>query len=287
MAARGTDLHQPAGSPDGAPLSDRSRPAVSVVLPTYNRGPLISRSVRSVLDQTYEDFELIVIDDGSTDATMEEVARRARGDRRIRYIRLDHNRGAAAARNVGIRHATGRFIAFQDSDDEWLPAKLERHMRAFEACGSDVGVVYSDMQRILRDGTTAYHRSPKVVPGVLIDPTTRFYQVCKLGIQSTVIRRECFARLGGFNEEFPALEDLELFIRLSKHYRFHHLEAPLVRYYETDGLSKNIPAKLVARTLLLRLYQTDLERDDRAFVARESSSLHAAQHQSEGGSSAT
>jgi len=145
-----------------------------------------------------------------------------------------------------------------------------------------VGVVYSDMHRIRRDGTAEYHRSPDVAPGVLIDPSTRFYQVCKLGIQSTVIRRECLTLVGGFNEDFPALEDLELFIRLSQRCKFHHLRLPLVRYYETDGLSKNIAAKLVARTLLLRLYQKDLERDDSGFVAREVLSLRAVEPLREG-----
>ena len=113
----------------------------------------------------------------------------------------------------------------------------------------EVGVVYSDMERIHRDGTREYHRSPDVVRGRLIDPATGFYQVCKLGIQSTVIRRECLAAVGGFNEEFPALEDLELFVRLSTRFAFHHLPVPLVRYHETDGISQNMPAKLVAREL--------------------------------------
>ena len=252
-------------------------PAVSIVLPTYQRATLIGRSIRSVLEQTYEDFELIVVDDGSTDATEAEVARFR--DRRLRSLRLHVNRGAAAARNAGIRQATGRFLAFQDSDDEWLPAKLERHMRAFESSAPEVGVVYSDMWRIRRDGTTHYHRSPEVRPGVLIDPDTRFYQVCKLGIQSTVIRRPCVEAVGGFNEEFPALEDLELFVRLSQQFAFHHLHEPLVRYHDTDGLSRNMPAKLVARTLLLRLHESALERDDPAFVAMEAAALRAAQRQ--------
>lgn len=250
---------------------NRDHPTVSVVLPTYNRAELIDRSIRSVLQQTYEDFELIVVDDGSTDATA--AALQKLGDPRLRCIRLETNRGAAAARNVGIRHAAGRFIAFQDSDDEWVAENLELHMHVFETCAPEVGIVYSDMHRIRRDGSTDYHRSPTLVPGVLIDPSTRFYQVCKLGIQSSVIRRECFAQIGDFNEAFPALEDLELFIRLSRRYRFHHLQAPLVRYHETDGLSQNMPAKLVARTLLLELYRNDLERDDMAFVSDESASL--------------
>src|SRR5215218_7102231 len=96
-----------------------TEPAVSVVIPTYNRAPLLGRSIRSVLAQCYEDFEVIVVDDGSTDDTAEVVA--GFRDARVSYVRLARNTGAGAARNVGIRLARGGFLAFQDSDDEWMP----------------------------------------------------------------------------------------------------------------------------------------------------------------------
>lgn len=265
-------MTRPRSLPSRGPrAAGRIRPAVSIVLPTYNRAPLIGRAIRSVLAQSYGDFELIVVDDGSTDATMDRVTRFR--DRRQRRIRLGKNRGAGAARNAGIRAARGSFLAFQDSDDEWLPSKLERHMRVFARGESDVGVVYSDMRRIRSDGTREYHHSPAVVRGVLIDPATRFYQVCKIGIQAAVIRRECLDTVGGFNEAFPALEDLELFIRLSRRYAFHHLRLPLVRYYETDGLSQDMPAKIVARTLLVELYGDALKGESASFLLDESRAL--------------
>jgi glycosyltransferase involved in cell wall biosynthesis len=257
-----------------------SPPAVSIVLPTYNRRMLLGRAIRTVLQQSYADFELIVVDDGSTDRTMETLARFE--DRRIRCVRLDSNRGAAAARNVGIGVATAPLLAFQDSDDEWLPSKLDQQVRAFETCGPKVGVVYSDMARIWRDGSREYHRSPDVASGALINPDTRFYQVCRLGIQSTVIRRDCLADVGGFNEAFPALEDLELFVRLSRRYAFHHLRTPLVRYHDTEGgLSTNTAAKVVARRLLLELYRPELEREDPAFAREESAALLEAEARAE------
>jgi glycosyltransferase involved in cell wall biosynthesis len=255
--------------------------AVSVVLPTYNRAWCLARAIESVLRQTYRALELIVVDDGSTDDTPDVVS--AFSDPRIRYIRLARNRGAGAARNVGVRHATGRLLAFQDSDDEWLSANLELHLSTFEACAPEVAVVYSDMHRIHRDGRVRYHRSPTLVPGRLIDPVTRFYQVCSLGIQSTVIRRECFEAVGGFDEALPALEDLELFIRLSKRYRMRHLREPLVRYHETDGLSNDMAAKLIARRRLLDLYEAELLVVDPAFVAREAESLREAEQRHAGG----
>ncbi|HZS34172.1 MAG TPA: glycosyltransferase [Methylomirabilota bacterium] len=278
-AARATpsrhDVPRAGGQPAGRPASG-GPPTVTVVLPTYQRASTLERAIRSVLEQTYRDFELIVVDDGSTDGTGAALARVQ--DPRVVCIRLEANRGASAARNVGIRAARGQFLAFQDSDDEWLPSKLERHLAAFEAHGPEMGVVYSDMERIWQDGRREYHRSPAVVRGALIDPRTGFYQVCRLGIQSAVIRRECVAAVGGFDEAFPALEDLELFVRLSRRYAFHHLEVPLVRYYETPGgLSANLAAKLVARRLLLARYGPELEQVDLAFVRRESRTLQEAE----------
>ncbi|MFN8640988.1 MAG: glycosyltransferase family 2 protein [Candidatus Binatia bacterium] len=249
-------------------------PAVSIVLPTYQRGALVARAIGSVLAQTVTDFELLVVDDGSTDDTAAQVARVA--DRRVRYLRLDVNRGAGAARNVGIRQTRAPLLAFQDSDDEWLPTKLARHLEVLATCGPEVAVVYSDMRRIYRDGGERDLRSPDVVPGVLLDPATGFYQVCGIGIQSTVIRRECLEAVGGFDETLPALEDLELFIRLSRRYAFHHLAEALVRYHETEGLSSNVPAKIMARRAMLRRYHGELTRDDAEFATREQAALAAA-----------
>jgi len=112
-----------------------------------------SRAIQSVLDQTYEDFELIVVDDGSTDNT-EEVVKNF-GNDKIRYIRHEENKGAAAARNTGIRAARGEYIGFQDSDDEWLPVKLEKQIKVFETAPPEVGVVYTDMQRINERGSSS------------------------------------------------------------------------------------------------------------------------------------
>jgi hypothetical protein len=158
-----------------------------------------------------------------------------------------------------------------------MPTKLEQHMQAFAAGGPELGVVYSDMQRIHRDGREEYFRSPDLTPGRLLDPETGFYQVCSIGIQATVIRRESIAAVGAFNEDFPALEDLELFIRLSRRCAFHHIEEPLVRYHETDGLSNNVPAKAVARRLLLRLYERELRHADAGFPDREQAAIEAAE----------
>jgi len=248
-------------------MSRTAHPTVSVVIPTYNRADLIARSIRSVLSQSYQDFELLVVDDGSVDDTAAVVAGLA--DPRMRYVRLHRNIGAGPARNVGIRMSKGEFVAFQDSDDEWLPEKLAICMSVFARNPPPLGVVYSDMERMRQDGSIIYHRSPDIMSGRLIDPGRRSYQVHMLGTQSTVIRRECLAATGYFNEKLPALEDMELFIRLSKQFGFIRIPKPLVRYYETDGLSKNLGARRIARKLILKLYGRELLLHDASFLLKE------------------
>ena len=138
---------------------DVVNPRVSVILPTYNRAQLIAQAIQSVLDQTYQDFELIIVDDGSKDETEEVV--NSFDDERIRYARHEENKGANAARNTGIAMARGEYIAFQDSDDKWLPEKLERQMRIFLITSTDIGVVYTGCWRV--EGTQkTYFPSPNI-----------------------------------------------------------------------------------------------------------------------------
>lgn len=123
-------------------------PTVSVIIPTYNRAHLVGRAIQSVLNQTYKDFELIIVDDGSTDNTEDIIKKYQKKDERIKYIRRKKNKGGSVARNTGINAAIGEYIAFLDSDDEWLTEKLERQMKVFKSTSSEVGVVYSGFFRI-------------------------------------------------------------------------------------------------------------------------------------------
>lgn len=118
-----------------------NKPTVSIIIPTYNRSQLIARAVKSVLNQTYQNFELIIIDDGSTDNTRELVT--SFNDERIRYIRHEENKGEAAARNTGLKAARCDYIAYQDSDDEWLPEKLARQIELLQDASPEVGVIYT------------------------------------------------------------------------------------------------------------------------------------------------
>lgn len=224
---------------------------VSVIIPTYNRAHLIGRAIKSILNQTYQDFEIIVVDDGSTDNT-EEVLK-GFNDSRILYIRHNHNRGGAAARNTGIKAARGKYIAFQDSDDEWLPEKLEKQMKVFENVSPKVGIVYTDMWRITGD-EREYFRSPAIMPddGIVYKNALN-NRVMNIGIQSAVIKRECFDKAGMFDAKFRRLIDLELFIRMSKYYCFCRIDEPLVNYFNTgEGISSDSKAAIEAKELILK-----------------------------------
>ena len=245
-------------------------PTISVIIPTYNRAHMVGRAIQSVLDQTYQDFEIIVVDDASTDDTEKVV--QGLTDERIRYIRQRKNGGAAAARNRGIRASKGEYIAFQDSDDEWLPEKLERQIKVFESSPSRVGLVYTDMWRINSHGRTGYWHSPTIIQGTIIDAKRLDYQVLNIATQSTVIRKECFKKVGVFDEKFPRFIDLELFIRLSQHFGFYHIQEPLVKYYETKGISSNQRAEATARILLLEKYFDDVKQNKK-FLARQYSRI--------------
>lgn len=240
-----------------------SNPAVSVVLPTYNRASLLGRAMESVLSQSYTDLELIVVDDGSTDDTWERVKGFV-GDPRVRYVRHDNNRGAAAALNTGVMASSGTFIAFQNSDDEWLPDKLARQIPILETQPDEVGMVYSDMWRI-QDGRQWHWPSPAFGPhDGLIYHRALGLEIMNIGILTAVIRRTCVQQAGLFDERFPRLIDLEFFIRLSKHCRFYHVGEPLVKYYRTPGsISDSRAALIKAHEMLLKKYRQDIEKDRR------------------------
>ena len=239
-------------------------PLVSIVLPTHNRARTLGQAIVSVLDQSFRDFELIVVDDHSSDDTDAQLER-FRTDPRVRLV-CSVRHGCAAARNVGVKMAEGRYIAFQDSDDEWLPGKLEKSISVLEA-DPQASVVYTDLIWINHEGHVRHFRSPKDVRrGVLVSERTLDYQVYGVAIQSAVVRRECFDEIGLFDEDLRRFIDLDLFIRLANRYKFLHCLEPLVRYARTehkDRISNDTQALVHARRRLLHKYRDRLKRDRR------------------------
>lgn len=243
--------------------------ATSIILPTYDRAALLPRAIASILAQTDGDFELIVVDDGSRDATAAVVA--GIPDPRIRYVRLPENRGLPAARNAGLAVACGAFLAFQDSDDEWMPDTLARHRRVL-ATRPDVDVVYGDMDRVAADGTVRRHRSPTIVRGRLIDPATRFWQTYLLAMQPVLMRRPCLATTR-FDEALVRLEDLDLHLRVARTATYLHVPEPVVRYHATEGLTADFDAELRGRRQMLRKWAGELLAREPRFLAAEAMAI--------------
>jgi len=241
-------------------------PVVSVILPTYNRAYILSRAIQSVLNQTYSNFELIVIDDASTDNTERVVL--GFKDSRIRYIRHEENKGGAAARNTGIRYAEGDLIAFQDSDDEWLPPKLEKQVGILQEASAEVGVVYSGFWKI---GTNkrVYIPSANIIHkegNVHVDLLKNNF----VGTPAAVIRRECFEKAGAFDERLPRLQDWDLFIRVSRFYEFRYIDEPLLISYLThDSISTKPEALIKALELILDKHLEDFRRHKRSLAHQQ------------------
>lgn len=245
-------------------------PTVTVIIPTYNRALLLGRAIQSVLNQTYQDFELIVVDDASSDNTEEVV--RSFADPRIHYLRHEKNRGAAVARNTGIEASQGGYMAFLDSDDEWLADKLEKQMKVFEDVSSMVGVVYTDMWRIGQNGVRRYWHSSRITPedGIIYYDQLINDRLTGIGIQSAVIRRECFAKVGMFDEALPRLIDKDLFIRLSKQFYFSHIAEALVNYHETEKrISSDDNLLIEAQRLILEKYYFDIAKSRKSLARHQ------------------
>jgi glycosyltransferase involved in cell wall biosynthesis len=202
------------------------RPRVSVVIPTHNRAHLLGAAIASVIRQTFQDFEIIVVDDASSDGT-EEVARNM-VDERIRYVRHSTRRYVSAARNSGVLTARGELLAFLDDDDEWLPAKLERQVAVLDACAPVVGGVYTGFHMIERaTGKTLGTITPTMRGHILHELC---HQNC-IGTASTMmLRRECLQEVGLFDETVDYGEEYDMWIRVARRYEFTYLEEPLVRY---------------------------------------------------------
>jgi glycosyltransferase involved in cell wall biosynthesis len=204
---------------------------VSAIIATYNSAATISHAIESALAQDFEGFEVIVVDDGSTDATPEVLGRYAG---RIRTVRQD-NRGTAAARNVAAGAAKGEYLAFLDADDEWLPGKLRASVEALDRSPA-ASVVYSDFINVSATGEREVKRPMSGSPTLdqLLREGIAFFPTV------VVMRRSVFVNCGGFCEEFPGtgFEDSFLGLVAREQGPFIHIGRPLAVYQESDPVVK-------------------------------------------------
>jgi glycosyltransferase involved in cell wall biosynthesis len=242
-----------------------NKPAVSVILPTYNRSKTLERAINSVLKQTYSELELIIVDDASTDNTEEIVNAFMNRDGRVKYIKHSSNTGPAGARNTGIKMASGRYIGFQDSDDEWMPDKLEKQVKILDDSPSDTGMVYTSFIRIFPD------KSIYVPPEkIRIREGFIHFELVNgnfIGMPTTLIKKECFDRVGLFDERLPPLEDWELFLRISKYFSISYIDKPLVTEFESeDSISKVKASNIKALRLILKKHYHSFKKAPKALA---------------------
>jgi glycosyltransferase involved in cell wall biosynthesis len=215
---------------------------VSVIIPTYNRADTLPRAIDSVLSQTIEDIEIIIVDDGSTDETAAVVE--GYDDPRIRFFQHEQNRNGAAARNTGIVAANGKYIAFLDSDDEWLEKKLEQQLDRLRAKPNDFVGVYCEtdndragLQRLLYKLVKALFPSfEKRHVTEKNSELTRLIHLCQSpvgGTSTLLVKHDAVMKIGGFDPSFPRHQDLEFLIRLLKQGKLAVVRKPLIVRHST------------------------------------------------------
>jgi glycosyltransferase involved in cell wall biosynthesis len=212
-------------------------PLVSVIIPTRNRAALLARSIASVLAQTWRDFELIVVNDASTDGTRELLASIA--DPRLRVLHRDNNKGAAAARNAGIALARGKYLGFQDDDDYWLAQKLEKQVAALEAAPPGVGWCLGGY--IVIDGPLCFYAGGERFWKQLdyrrgLGPEGPDWSL--IATPNWLVRREVLLGVGGFDERLRSWDDWELGLRLERATKRVHVDQPLFVQMRGGGMMR-------------------------------------------------
>ncbi len=205
---------------------------VSVVIPTYNREHIITRAIESVLNQSYKQLEIIIIDDCSSDKTEEIVNKKYGNNPQIHFYRLNRNSGACFARNTGVKRSKGDYVAFLDSDDEFLPDKIQKQISLLESTGSDLCA--TDFLRIDKDGNQS------TVPTFInSDFFPDLLYLNQITTGTLIGRRRCFEETP-FDESLPRYQDWDLNLRLAKKYRFCFLkEKTLVQYHQPFSITSS------------------------------------------------
>jgi glycosyltransferase involved in cell wall biosynthesis len=213
------------------------KPLVSVIIPTFNNAQYVGHAIKSALNQTFQDFEIIVIDDGSTDQTDNAIKEFAEY---ITYIK-QKNQGPAAARNAGIRIARGKYIVFLDSDDEFLPEKLSSQQKYLES-NPNIDLVYSNGYRFRKnpDGSESLIELQKTneifVPKKENEKFVDRLTVKNIfPIHAAMIKSKCIHQIGGFDETLSACEDWDLWYRIAEKFSIGFLHCFTIKYRDTEN----------------------------------------------------
>ena len=230
-------------------------PKVSVIIPTYNQAKFIDKAIESVLKQSYQDFEIIVINDGSTDNTEEIVKNYS--DFRIRYICQANNMGVSEARNTGIKVSRGDYIALLDSDDEFLPERLIKQVQILQNKSSEVGVVCSWSYNIDEKGNYISKRCLPRKDGYIYED---LLSTNPISVPTVLIRKECFEKVGIFDNLLDGQEDWDMWIRIAKYYKFFLIKIPLAkRRIHPNRASNLLEKKIVTAKRIIKKHINELK----------------------------
>ncbi|MCP2520499.1 glycosyltransferase [Candidatus Aminicenantes bacterium AC-708-M15] len=239
-------------------------PEVSVIIPTYNRASFLKEAIESVLNQEYSDFELIIIDDGSTDNT-KEIIKQYEG--KLKYYYQSH-KGVSPARNAGLKLARGDFIAFLDSDDLWKKEKLKIQVE-FMKSHPEIMVCYTEEIWIRKGVRVNPKKKHKKYSGWIFD---KVVPICLLSLSSALFRKKLFEEVGVFDENLPACEDYDLGLRIACKYPIHLIKEPLIikRGGHPDQLSKKYWGMDRFRIMALeKILKENLRKEWRELVIKE------------------
>lgn len=231
----------------------RARPLVSVIIPAHNAGRFIGKTLDSVRAQTYDNLEIIVVDDGSTDDTPRIVEAHGLADSRVRLV-AQANKGVAAARNTAAAAATGEYLAPIDADDVWMPTKVEKQVACMERGGEAVGLCYTWWLGIDEAGTTQFASHPWHVEGQIADAHIALNFIGNASVP--MIRRSYFDRAGGYGEDFwssgvQGCEDWDLSLRIAELSRVSVVPEYLAGYRRTRGSMSGSLDTMVRSHLLM------------------------------------
>lgn len=216
-------------------MNKKNNLVFSVVIPTYNRAHLVKRAIKSVLLQTYPGFEIIIVDDCSCDNTEEVIQETIKEDKRVRYVKLDKNRGASAARNRGVEQSKGDYIAFLDSDDEALGMWLEKSKKKMLQLPQSWGVLYP--RYYIKDELTdvMYLNAFSPMEGNIFKDLMRGSGL-SIGVSGAVVKKLAFLEVGGFDEKLCGYHDYDLWYKMAREWTFHFVNAPLILFHDHQNL---------------------------------------------------
>ena len=246
----------------------KENPLVSVVIPTYQRPKLVERAVNSVLNQRYENIEIIVVnDDPETDLShIEEMGEE------VQLLNHEENRGACEARNKGIKKSKGKYIGLLDDDDEYLEEKIEKQVRQFQQLPEEYGMVYSGVKEV-RNGQTV---NKKIRSGRKFLSRKRegwVYQELLRGnmipAPTVMVKKECFEQVGMFDPGFESSQDLDMWLRIARKYKIGKLDEALAKYHldGEDRISESLDKKIQGKQKILQKYLGDIQESLQAEIA--------------------